>query len=228
MSNSSARDKIKKLLNLSRDAGATEDEAATALKMATIIMLKHGITEESMMGHVPGMSETVLGTYAKNKSHLNMLLQCVSTLAILKSFYRTYTKQVGYCVVGDNTSRENAQYLWDYLYAQVEAQYKIHLPPGMTVSDRANFRRTFKHACSARLSIRCTEIMAKMRIESPVTGKELVVTEYAGQKLAKIGDWMANNGYHVRTVSRKTKKAGRGTVAGWSAADQIKIREELR
>ena len=228
MNNTSARDKIEKLLNLSRNAGATEDEAATALKMATMIMLKNGITEESMMGHVPGMNETVLGTYAKNKVHLNLLLSCVAALAIVKSFYRGYRKDTAYCVVGDSTSRDNAQYLWDYLYAQVEAQYKIHLTPGMSVSDRANFRRTFKHACSGRLSIRCSEIMANMKVDNPVTGKELMVVEYTGQKLAKISDWMSNNGYNVRTVKSRGKKSGRGTVAGWAAGDQIKIREEMR
>jgi hypothetical protein len=60
------KQKILKLLNLANDKGATEDEAATAMRMAMGLMTRHGI-EQSQLGSGLVPSRAKMGHLAQGE-----------------------------------------------------------------------------------------------------------------------------------------------------------------
>lgn len=220
---SAIRERIRKLLALARDAGATSAEAEVALTKARQLMLDHGITDEPTESHsspvrcgeirdgLDNKWAVWLGTAAAELYGVSMLLR----------------PEGAYYFVGRADNIAAAEETLLYLIEQVESKYKVALgvlrDKNMSnKATRAELRRTFKESAAAVVCNRVKEIIAAQHTAR--NGRALVVMETAAQEAA---------GYVESVIKPRqsrmlsTFKSGIGTGAGLAAGRQIKLQGEV-
>ena len=222
--------KIRKLLLLAGNDGATEAEAETAMAMATFLMTKHGIESVDATHSDVGRDEI---DFLKNPVYQGSVVYAAAVLNACRSYVNiTPDGYKLYRVVGEKHNREACKLMYEYLCKEVEKFYKIYLPKGMTQRDRANFRRTFKFACARRLSMRAKEIVRELQTNEQIaqehTGSTaLVVSDYFTNQLNEIGKWLTGQGITLVTRKSKGRYSGLGTSAGSEAGDNINLQRSL-
>jgi hypothetical protein len=221
----SIKDRIRKLLNLANNKGATEAEATNAMEMASALMLRYNIELEPDSDELKVIrGSTILEGYDE-KWHLT----CSSAAACL--CYVQNVKYVdghgGFYFVGRKDSVEAAEQLMVYIIDQVERLYKEHLPKGLPQPIRAEFRRTFKYACANRVMQRAWDIVEQFRNNDAValeyTGSTaLVVVESIDIQLKEARDFLSKQS-GVKDLVTRPPKGGNGTLVGLKAGDRVEL-----
>ncbi len=224
------KEKIVKLLNLARDKGASEAEAATAMAMATRLMLTHGIQESELQQSkaVAGRSELTEADTDWQK----VLAQAAGKLfGCMTLFSRSLNGAPAFFYIGRPENHDAAKLTFEYLCDQVERLYKTSLPRGMTQRDRANYRRTFKYACAGRVYYRAEALVEEMKRGQHLEGTggtALVVQGYFDKLDDEVDEFLAKTGMNIRTSRAKPRRAGLGTAAGQQAAESVNLRSALK
>lgn len=221
--------KIVKLLNLAKDRGASENEAATAMAMATRLMIAHGIKESELQ-----QSKAVAGRSEKtelDRDWQEILAHCAGNLfGCMTLFLKSDGKPMFY-YIGRPENHDAAKQTFNYLCDQVESLYKTSLPRGMSQRDRANYRRTFKYACATRIYHRADLLIDEMKRgehSREITGGTALVVQGYFDKLAdEVDDFLKKSGMTIRTKRSKPRAAGLGTLAGNQAGHAVNIRGAL-
>lgn len=223
-------ERIKKLLRIGQPgSGATEEEASTAMGLAAALMLKHGLEVQLDDDRTP---ETVAGRWSGGYTeawHLNV----ASAAGYLYSCRYIVRRRLGqFQFVGREDNVEACAMTMKWLCDEVERLYKLHLPKGMTKADRAEYRRTFKWACSMRLSARAWAIMEMLRQDDAkaleATGsRALVVVESIDQQLKAAEDWLEREMPNAKAVVVHPRAAGLGTLAGRDAGDTVELQRRM-
>lgn len=223
-------EKIKKLLRLAQaNSGATEAEAAAAMEMAAALMTKHNI-EVSLDDDLPKGARQGDMKPGYDEDWHYQCANAVSTLYSLRYLFKRRAGLIGF--VGRPDNIEAAHILLDFLIGEVERQYKLNLPRGMTKADRANYRKTFKFACARRLAERAWAIIDTLRRDDTralaQTGSTaLVVVQSIDQMLAE-ADELIRGMTNIRQVRLTRPRAtGLGTLQGRRAGDNIKLNQQL-
>lgn len=206
-------DRIKKLLALARDKGASEAEAATAMRMASELMLKHNIDEPTEEVPTVGYHQVV---YEDTDKWVYWLGRAAALIYSCKEVETTRGGKRGIGFIGrpDNTEAAFTTLVW--LVDQVEEQYKLHLPRGLSKGARAEFRRTFKYAAALRVVGKAQEIVKHNKL----TGKALLVID---QRKAEADEFFKSGG--GRSIQGRSHKPGMGSMSGYAAGDSIKLNE---
>lgn len=219
---SEIQDRIRKLFALANDKSATEGEASNALEMATALMLKYNID------HIPDKGN-IKGDRRETGKRDNWELWVMSVCANLNGCKSTKGQLTG-SFIGRPEDTAAAWEMWQFLITQIERLYKRDLPPRMTQSARANFRRTYKQACAIRLYERAQEILNNLRThDNQISGcTALVVAQSFDQRMHEAEEFLKSTG--VTFVKRKVRapKYGLGTREGLRAGDEVKINEAVR
>jgi hypothetical protein len=224
------KERIIKLLNVTTDRGATENEAMIAMSMATRLMIAHGIKQDELQQSefVVEQSETTEVDYDWQEilaGAAGRLMGC--TVLVTRGGGRK-----GFYYIGRRENHKAATDLWVFLVQQVERLYKVSMVPGMTQSMRANFRRTFKYACAVRVHNRATALIEEMkRGETPVfEGSTAVVVQNHFDKMKDEADeFLKKTGVQVgKARKRKAHRSGIGTAAGLMAGNSVQLRGVLR
>lgn len=233
---SSIKDKIAKLLAVAHDKGATEHEAATAMGMASRLMLQHGISQDEFR---KVEIEVIEGLRAEaDHRWMVMTSQGAGMLYGCKPIrYRDRDgDKISYVGRSDNVDAATFTYKW--LCDQIETFYKQALPKGLSKGERAEFRRTFKEACAIRVYYRIEALVKEMMandtmasealaLEAPKAGTALVVVNHRKELEAEVDAFM--NAANVRRNTRAVSiKSGSGTGAGMRAGDNVKLRQQVR
>ena len=220
-------ERIQKLLALANDKAATENEAATAMKMAMGLMARHNIEQSQLVDKkAAGVKEREI------KIERDWWVQICGAAAKLYNcrHIRYGTELIRF--VGEPTNIEAALMTTKFLEDQVERLYVSSLPPGMTQSDRAKYRRTFKFACATRVNQRAWALMEELR-ESETAAQEatgstaLVVASMMDQQLAKADEFLAQKYGRLLKAKTTARKSGSGTRAGLAAGDQVNLRRSV-
>lgn len=224
--------KIQKLLNLANNAGATEAEGAAAMEAAQRLAMKHGIS----------LFEAATAAKSEHRVHAAMapvfkmrdetwhapLRSAMMALYNCRCVTSRYSDGLEIKFFGESSTIDNVKptYLW--LIDQVERLYKENLPPGMSKAERANYRRTFKFACAQRAAFRAQELGKPSAISSS-TGTALVVVDTFQREVQQATNALINSIYggRLRQTTIKAKKAGRGTLDGMRAGNNVKLRREV-
>ncbi len=223
-------ERIRKLLSLAADKGATEDEAATAMRMATSLMAKHGI--EVTLGDDRDKKTARIGQRMAKafKSYEIILAQAASQLYGTTFLMYDRGKQ-GIVFAGreDNIQATEITLLW--LINQLEALYKIALPRGLTQPVRAEFRRTFKDACAVRVRSRAYKMVEDMKTNNQVAqsatgGTALVVADHFTRLVEEAHAAFKASQGEIKTIELKVRH-GNGTEAGRAAGDRVKLNKEI-
>lgn len=226
MDNESVAVKIRKLLEMSIENGATEAEAETAMNMATMLMIKYGIDNPRINSDI---GEFVVDEAKKREPWLVNLTAATAILCGCDYFSRVGSKACFYVIIEQDGNRESAQALYDYLKTQVGFWYKVNLPRGLTKTKRAEFRRNFKYACAGRVRTKAREIVDQLKkYDGDETGRALIVSTHYENKLNDIAKWMEKKGYCIRTTKSKKRTTTYGLVEGVVAADNIPLQGQLK
>jgi Protein of unknown function (DUF2786) len=215
-------EKVRKLLRLARDGGATENEAAVAMAMAQRLMLEHDIKDVEEKRHI----DAVLGAWMeceRGEGWEIIVAQAVAKLFNCRSAVRRGAGSHQFVGKPENIEICGDTFLW--VCAQVEVFYKHALKEyggRLDRRGRAELRRTFKDACALRIFHRVAEIVAKARNEIPAH-MALVVVD---QSLSEADDVMNGAGY---TTGRGIRpKTGLGTGAGMRAGDNVQLQRKVK
>lgn len=211
-------DRIRKLLALARDKGASEAEAATAMEMASKLMLQHNIKESEVdeKKEEPGLFP---GVYPSADEWEYNLAAAAAKIYSCKEFEASVRGQKVIGFVGLKENCEAALETLKWLVEQGEAQYKQSLPKGLSKSERAEFRRTFKFGLSLRVLDTAQQIVEKNKL----TGKALMVID---QQKAEAEEALGNMGGRQR--ARRSKDLRSGHIAGFVAGENVKLNERTK
>jgi hypothetical protein len=216
---SNITDRIRKLLALGGN-NPNEHEAARAMELASELMMKHGITEDQLGVKVKvGYSNQ----FESDDLWQTVLAHSAGVLYGTKPVFWKRTGKVAFAGRQDNTDASSHTYA--FLIEQVEALYKQALPSGLSKTERSEFRRHFKKACSGRIWARANQSIAKVTS----SGNALVVVDHRKQLQAEAEEFMAADG--VKKSNRTTSLAVRptaGALAGRAAGDRAQLHRTVR
>ncbi len=224
--------KIAKMLAIAKDRGASEAEAATAMSMATKMMLLHGIQEAELQQsqEIAGRSENT----ELDRDWQEVIAQAAGDLfGCMTLLTRDRIKGTPcFYYIGRPENHDAAKQTFNYLLDQVERLYKAGLPRGMVQSQRAQFRRTFKYACACRIGHRARELVEEMKrgehTQEVLGGTALVVQGYFDKLADEVDEFLKSTGMQVRMKRAKPRAAGNGTAAGLAAGNAVNLRSALR
>lgn len=224
--------KIAKMLAIAKNRGASEAEAATAMSMATKMMLLHGIQEAELQE-----SQSIAGRSENTELDRDWQEICAHAAGNLFGCMTLFTKDSisgapVFYYIGRPENHDAAKQTFNYLLDQIEGLYKAGLPRGMNQRDRANFRRTFKYSCASRVYHRAAELVAEMKrgehTKEVVGGTALVVQGYFDKLKDEVDEFLKNVGMKIRTKQSKPRAFGLGTASGAAAGNAVNIRSALR
>src|SRR5215471_536800 len=166
-------ERIRKLLRLARDKGASENEAAVAMAKAQKLMLEHDISNvEEKVEEV-----AVRGDWRDadvDDKWVNLLSQAAAKLYNCRTVKRGMMGKYQVQFVGKPSNVLVAADTFEWLMEQVQALYKQGLRTfksqmggSLAQSTRGDFRRSFKEACALRVFHRAGEIVAASRNQIP-------------------------------------------------------------
>jgi hypothetical protein len=217
------RDRIRKLLRLAHDKGASEHEAANALAMASRLMLEHNIEH---VGDEEESSRVIHGQRMgvdRGDKWERYVASATAKLYSCKSVHWKYSGDHAFVGKSENIEACEVTFLWiceqvEELYKEGLKTFKKQIGEGLGQQTRGNFRKTFKEGCAVRIYRRVEEIVAANRGNIP-GHMALVVID---QSLKEAEELMKGMGIKKgRSVSRY--KSGLGTGAGMAAGDAVKL-----
>jgi Protein of unknown function (DUF2786) len=208
-------EKIRKLMRLGKDAGATENERMVALEMAQRLMLQHNIEDVEEERVI----EAIKGEWMNVDRGDLWEIYAAGAVAKLFNCRSLIIKRTGaHQFVGkpDNVEACGETFVW--VCSQIEVLYKEALRDYSGTLDkrgRADLRKSFKYACSLRVHQRCEEIVAKARNDIPAH-MALVVID---QSLAAADELIKG----AKPMKARGQRAGIGTMAGRLAGDRVRL-----
>lgn len=228
MAAANIRDKIKKLLALANDKGASENEAAVALEFATKLMMQHGIEQAELNEMKAQVKEGEWFDFDK-RWHV-IVGQAVGRLYGVKPLGKSSAGH-NFRFVGrpDNLEAANATVV--FVAEQIEALYKAFLPRGMSKQERAEYRRDFKYNCALRVNSRAAEIVEKLTTKDDAVAvgcTALVVVSHREQLDAEIEDFFEKINVRRTKARSVSVKISLGGLHGAKAGDQVRLQKGVR
>lgn len=158
-------DKIRKLMNLAKDGGATEGEASLALEKAREIMAANNLTMAQLeaAGQDAGEGSNRLKSGVKGKALYKYQQRLMSTIAdtnfcavlVVSSWNGRRYMDTGYTIVGREANVAAVVNMFDYLNASLERIVTPHLSSN---SERlSRWAISFKEGAAQRLAERLRE-----------------------------------------------------------------------
>lgn len=214
----STTEKIKKLLEKSRDAGASEAEAEACARKARELMEEHGLTEESLRER---SSEPEKLTFPANYQDpwrknlgtaVGVMCGCVFTWSPRAKTFGFTGSATGVVVAHGTYSR------LERIVLQLASAHR-----SATRGPRQDQLR-FERACGLRLAHRC--VMIHEERQRPSTGGEGALV--LASEFRRVEDWMRENTSTKEGDAGTVKVEGRSGLAGWQAGGEVAMGGELR
>lgn len=215
--NNDLHDKIRKLLAMAESAGGNEHEMKNAMKMASDLMMRHGIEREQL-----GEATPKAGFGSKFHVDYIWYQDLAIAAAVLCGCKTVHWYKHGIVqFVGRPENIDGAQDIYGFLVLQLEMFYKASLPKGMTQKQRGNYRKTFKIACALRIRDRAEDIVKSQPKE---TGTALMVIDHRNMLLAEAE---AARG-KLKDGPKLRRPPGLGTEQGHKAGDKVDLNRKVQ
>lgn len=227
MDTQSIKDKIRKLLAVGNaESGATEEESETAMRMAAMLMARHGIASDALGGEKP---KARLGELRRERFY-PFKVYTAQAAGILYGcqvlLYDRGAKGLRFIGRSDNLDAADETYAW--FLVQMEALYKSVRPDYLHGQALATWRGTFQVACALRVYARAKEAIVELQKPSNNTGSTaLVVVDYFKTLQSENAIALREAAPNARSTTVGGMKAGSGSYAGMRAGDQVKLRREV-
>lgn len=207
--------RIKKMLALANDAGATDGERETALAMAHKLMVKFNIDAAQVASLDDNKIEEGRGkdTFIWGKEMWALrTAQAVCKLFMCEFYFQTSALQKSkayYCVIGTQMNVSAAKLLSEFVLASIHRQARVaayqagHKPGGAF----GRFMRSFCEAAGLRICRRVLDILEAQRTANePVPGTALVVQNLYDSEQEKNKNWIAE---HTGELKQRNSKGAR-------------------
>lgn len=233
---SAIMERLKKMLALAENAGATEDEASNAANMAAALALKYGIDLEQLQRttHQPraGFEYVVIHTDKGGfEQWLMNLIGGVCAIHGNRTFFQGNAR-IGvtqYCAILRKDMVPVVTATMDYLVKAV-LRMNTEAVKGRNLSqpERAAFRKAFRIACSARIRQRMhdrlREMMQNDDAAKQATGSTaLVVLNHIEAEVKEMTTWMEDQGFRFKESKSRGPRHldAAGYAAGKAAGDRV-------
>lgn len=209
------KDKIKKLLALSRSPNKAE--AALAMEKAEELLLKHNLSLKDVSGDIETISEESIKNGGRVERWRTFLLDCVARLYFCDSFYKS-SRCSGYefIVVGKPHNIEVARSMYCYLENAILRMCNDTFPSDSSFKNKNNFKR----GLVAGLASRIDDIIKKRNTPTFTGTYDLVVSENAAlEKYMK---------RHEIRFARKSSVTSSAYFMGVENAERISLNDQLK
>lgn len=220
----SIRIRVRKLLAMAADAGASDNEKAIAMRKAQALIEEHNIELGTL-----GDADTItvgkgdrFGAGMRYPYH-HVIATQVAELYECRHVHWSNGK-LGHAFWGMSHQVEAAEETFMWIVAQVEDLYRIALKAfdgRLDKQGRAELRSSFKDACAAKVAQRIRAIIYER--SGARDSRALVVVNTAKEKVDQM---IADDG--VKAKKLPALREGFGTGAGYNAGDQVRIQREVR
>lgn len=219
------KEKIRKLLVLSRDAGATEAERDRALELAQKLMLKYNIeTPRERTGGVDRGDRI----HDLEKKYHHIIAQAIGVMYNARPLFHGKD----FCFIGREPNVDAATMTVNFVCDQVDMLYKAGLPKGMSQPDRAKWRREFKNSAASKIYLRCQKLAEQLSTndaaaQEAVGCTALVVQSQVVMLREEVDEFLDSIGATTGRASSLTVKNTRAGSAGYQAGDKVQINKGL-
>lgn len=223
---SDVTEKIRKLLAMARDKGASENEQTQALIFAQRLMLKHGIHH---IDEKTGGADW--GEYIKelDKKHHRVIAMAVGKLY---GTHPVFSPDKSFRFAGREETRYASNMTVNFIADQLDMAYKEQLPKGMTQAERSVWRREFKISCAYRISSRVDDMVKELTTDDKLAKAELdctalVVLNHFEQLEAECDDFLKGKTSPLRSMTTRYKNS-EAMNAGRSAGNNVRINQGIK
>jgi len=198
-------DRIKKMITLGNDAGATEHERETALRMAYNTMAKHNLTMADLPEDEKGEDRVRGEVTICGDKWIRVVCNSVSKLFFCKYFYcRTgVSGKEMHCFIGLESNVATAKAMSEFVVKSIkrEATARFRSP---TSPEGRSFGVGASHTIFSRV-----ETMLKEDTVESTPGTALVLVRVHEQEQAANDLWLANDGVKLKTPVARSSPINR-------------------
>lgn len=241
-------ERIKKLLRLAKDKGATEAEAQTAMEKVQEILAEHNLSMAQVEEHTSETDDRVQGhkgkTTGKNnkwESHIffaaSDLNFCFYYTNVLRSVSTGSVEKLQHVVIGKPVNVLAAELLAEYL---VETVNRMSTEYGKTAecfaaaalagTSEAMAKHRFKQGMAYRLRARM-EDLKKLRSQQQTKttdGRNLpALSDAYSASQRQIQEWLNKADLGLKSKGANLRNVGRGFKAGMQKADEVGLDHQI-
>lgn len=231
-------EKIRKLLAVAGDKGASLSEASTAAALAQKLMTRHAINEEMLADRSESFGEAAIDVGPGPMPTWKIVL--ASGIALVngaKAAIESNRYHHSVHIYGTPDAIEACSVIFAWLSSEIERLLLATKKTPVGLFGSRSFWTSFRMGCASTISQRLME--AQRAEEDAVRGEAasthagstaLARVETAIQSLhartARIEKWLEETGPKMKTVSRKTRSCGLGYAAGRAAGANASLRPD--
>lgn len=215
-------ERIKKLLAIANNAGATEEERDTALKMAQHIMTKYNL-DESDLPQEKQEPRTIEEMMMSGDTWVRDVGASVSRLFFCKYFFkRTGTAgRDNHKFVGKTSNVVTSLYMFEYLVKNLKKEASKNY--GSVTSPEG---RSFCVGAAAAIRSRVTKMLAEEKSEA-APGRELVLKSLYQRELDANMAFLESMGMHLKNSNRSTRVDPDAFNGGMSHGSTIALNRQV-
>lgn len=195
--------KIKKLLALANDAGATEGERDNALRMAHGLITKHNLDMQEVLSHGATLEERLdYANTALGMLWCRSISQSVAKLFFCKYYYCQHKQsdKVNHHFVGKASNATTAAMMAEYVNASIVKECRKRFKGDLTPEARA-----FGVGASDRIRERVAEMAKAENIEGVSSSTAIVVRDIYKTELEANEAFLKSAGVELVTSKRRSR-----------------------
>ena len=198
--------RIKKMLALANDAGATEGERDNALRMAYNLLAKHNLTMATVEGHTNEEKREKKAEQFYGRPWALVVAQAVAKLFFCEYFYmRSSTKNhVYHYFVGKESNSVTALEMAKYLVESLRKESNRRM---RELGENVTWRRSFATGAANRIRSRVNELKAEASAPAVSTGTSLVLASLYDTEREANQLWLKEAGVSLRTAASRAKNS---------------------
>lgn len=223
--------KVKKLLALASDNGSTKNEAETAMRMVSVLMMKHNLSNADIADGVKSDIWYTIIPIGVIKNWHKSIGNAVSRLNSTRFAFNTAHR---ICIFyGSEDNRIASKLLFEFLIEESKKEYKLACPTSIKGNERQKFRNSFLAACSKILSIRAYKIVNSWRTDDTTAMVDIGVTSLTvvaqiDKQLHQVDEFIKNEFGKIKEAKQRKLLIGVGTYEGIVAGGRIKLQESIQ
>lgn len=216
--------KVRKLLSLANDSGATESERENAMRQAHAFLTKYNLDMAQVEASGGAASEVRERDFleVRGSPWVRRVAHGLAVLFFCQYFYQKGRGKVdNHFFVGRLSNVQTAKEMLPYLVKSIRAE-AYRLAP----NDGA-FRTTFLKAAARRVFDRCEELV-KEPLPDAVAGTALVVANYYDTERAANEAFLAARGERVKQVASRERFVGAaGHAEGVAFGNSVSLNRQV-
>lgn len=223
--------RVKKMMTLANDAGATEGERDNALRMAHATLAKHNLSmaEAEAAGATPEEERATDKTLRTRHAWTVRVANAIAQLFFCEYFYVSSDRKVGHCFVGRLSNVATARELTDFVVKSINREGWV-AAKGQAFESR--FQHLFCKGAADRVTYRCRELRraAEQAAKSvPSTGTSIVLASYYAAEQAANQKFIDEQlQLKIReTKSKESRRIGDGYYEGQAYGDKVSLNRQV-